>query len=269
MKNVKLIMLDMDGTLFTNDKRITEKTRNCLIAMKEKGIAIAIATGRAIFNIERILREYQLEDIVEYVVGLNGVEITNRRNNTVVYHDQMSCEMTKDVYAKIQHTDMNVITYTSESVYARYDEPRVHKLCKNLQLSLQVYDYSKDKNTWNKVLIMRNYPFTQEECKYLLSMKNDFYHGFLTDVDCYEIVNSNVSKASGIRVLCDQLGITMNEVMAFGDSGNDVDMLKAVGYGVVMANGSLEAKNAAKYETLSNEEDGVAYFLEKYVGGCV
>ena len=73
----------MDGTLFTNDKRITEKTRNCLIAMKEKGIAIAIATGRAIFNIERILREYQLEDIVEYVVGLNGVEITNRRNKTV------------------------------------------------------------------------------------------------------------------------------------------------------------------------------------------
>jgi len=269
MKNVKLIMLDMDGTLFTNDKRITIETMQSLLNAHKLGIKIGIATGRPVFNVKRTVQAYQLEGVVDYIVGLNGVEVANLITDCIYYQDQISCDMSCDVYEKLKHTDMNMIAYTPECAYARFDEPRVHRLCKHLQLPLQIYDFSSDTKTWNKLLAMRSYPFTKEECEYLVSINNERYHGFITDVDCFEIVNSKVSKSSGIKVICEELGITMDEVMAFGDSGNDIDMLKAVGYGVVMANGSNEAKVVAKYETLSNEEDGIAYFIEKYVGGTL
>ncbi|MBQ9840979.1 MAG: HAD family phosphatase [Erysipelotrichaceae bacterium] len=269
MHDINLIMLDMDGTLFTDDKRITEKTMCCLKQLKSLGIFIGIATGRPTFNVKRTIQTYKLDEIVDFVVGLNGVEVANLNRDTIDYQDQMTCDMAIEIAHKIKDTDMNMITYTPECAYARFDEPRVHRLCKNLQLPLKLYDYSEDTRTWNKVLVMRNEPYTKEECDFLLSINNNRYHGFITDVDCFEIVNANVSKASGIKAICKELGITMDEVMAFGDSGNDIDMLNAVGYGVVMANGSSEAKAVAKYETLSNEEDGIAYFIEKYIGGTL
>ena len=263
---MKLLMLDMDGTLLTNDKCVTEKTRECLLGLKERNIKIGIATGRPVFNVKRALVNYNLVGIVDFVVGLNGVEIGDLQSDTIELQQRINFDMTRDICLKIKDTDLNMVTYRyQEGAYARFDEPRVHKLCNNLQLPLIVYDFSKDDQIWNKVLITRSYPFTKEECKWLVSLNNDQYHGFITDVDCFEIVNSKVSKASGIEVLCHKLGITMNEVMAFGDSGNDTDMLAAVGIGVAMGNASKEVKSVAKYDTLSNEEDGIVYFIEKYL----
>ena len=263
---MKLLMLDMDGTLLTNDKNVTDKTRKCLLGLKERNIKIGIATGRPVFNVKRALVNYNLVGIVDYVVGLNGVEIGNLQNDTIQLQEQITSDMTKDIYFKIKSTDLNMVTYRyQEGAYARFDEPRVHRLCNNLLLPLIVYDFSNDDQIWNKVLITRNYPFSKEECEWLLSLNNDQYHGFITDIDCFEIVNSKVSKASGIQVLCDQMGITINEVMAFGDSGNDIEMLSSVGIGVAMGNASSEVKSVAKYETLSNEEDGIVYFVEKYL----
>ena len=262
---MKLLMLDMDGTLFTDDKRITEKTMDCLINVKKRGVKIGIATGRASFNVKSVLKKYQLENIVDYIVGLNGAQVEDIHNHILLQQDCVSSDMARDVYSKIQHTDINLVSYTSNGVYARYDEERVHKLCRNLSLSLSLYDFSSGDLEWNKLLCLRKYPYTEEECSYLLSLNNEQYHGFITDVDCFEIVNTNVSKSKGIQVLCNLIGISIDDVMAFGDSGNDVDMLANVGIGVSMGNATDVVKSVAKFVTLSNEEDGIDYFVEKYL----
>lgn len=263
---MKLLMLDMDGTLLTNDKNVTDKTRECLLGLKGRNIKIGIATGRPVFNVKRAMIKHNLVGIIDYVVGLNGVEIGDLQSDTIQLQQRITADMTRDICYKIKDTDLNMVTYRyQEGAYARFDEPRVHRLCNNLQLPLIVYDFVNDEQIWNKVLITRNYPFTKEECEWLVSLNNEQYHGFITDIDCFEIVNSKVSKASGIQVLCNQMGITMDEVMAFGDSGNDTDMLASVGISVAMGNASNEVKRIAKYETLTNEEDGIVYFVEKYL----
>ena len=267
---MKLLMLDMDGTLLTNDKSVTSKTRECLLGLKKRGIKIGIATGRPVFNVKRALIKYNLEGIIDYIVGLNGVEIGDLEMDVVQLQQKITSDMTRDICFKIKDTDFNMITYTYEDgVFARFDEPRVHRLCTNLQLPLMEYDFACDEQTWNKVLITRNYPFSKDECEWLLALNNEQYHGFITDIDCFEIVNSAVSKASGIQVLCHKMGITMDEVVAFGDSGNDVDMLRAVGISVAMGNAADVVKSVAKFVTLTNEEDGIVYFVEKYMEGRV
>ena len=88
---------------------------------------------------------------------------------------------------------------------------------------------------------------------------------FRSDPTLFEFVDKRVNKASGLRHLCADIGIAMDEVLAFGDTSNDNEMLKEVGHGVWTSNGTMDTFAHADAQTISNEEDGVAWYLEKHI----
>ena len=244
MTTIKLIMLDMDGTLLTSDKQVTKNTIEALKRMKQQGVKIGLATGRPYKTLYQTLEKYQLSDIIDYAVSLNGVEIVDFHTQTIQQTHLLSAESVKEIAEKLDNIDGNVIVYDDECRYVKRIDERQKLMEKNFGYRLVEYDFSKNDREWRKVLVTSYAEaFTSEQFAYLNSLKTAEYHGFESAPFCFEMVHANVSKPNGIRVLCERLNITMDEVMAFGDSGNDVDMLKAVGVGVVMANGTNDAKS--------------------------
>lgn len=253
----------MDGTLLTDDKRVTEATKEILREVKKQGVLLGIATGRAQFLLERTLKEYQIDDLFDVAVGLNGVMIIDRNRKTVSYTHRLTSEMTRNIAKYAAKIDANLIGYTQTCLYAKYDDEQAKSSSKRLRLPIQVYDFTKTDQQWDKLLVIRSHPFTTEEFAYLQAMDNDQYHGFETDRNCFEVVDARISKATGIQALCEQLHLSVDEVLAFGDSGNDVEMLQMCGIGVCMGNGNEQAKQVADAVTLSNEEDGIAAYLKQ------
>lgn len=266
---MKLLMMDMDGTLFNDRKEITSGNRLALAKLKNKGYVIGIATGRALFVMKEVLEKYHMENIVDYVIGYNGVEIWNRRNHQVDYTYRLSPEVICDIYSRIKHQPWNLVAYDESGRYVQIVDERAQKYASDNNQSCYLYDFEKGDRWWSKVSIlplgMRN--FTEKEFVDMYKLSGHAYHGFETSPFSFEIVHAKVSKVEAIKRVCEMLGITLEDVIAFGDSGNDLSMLQCAGVGVAMANATSEIKEAADYVTKSNNEDGIAYFVEKYIEG--
>jgi len=266
MKDIKMIMLDVDGTLLTDDHRVTDTTKNALLEAKNQGIIIGLASGRAGFFINKVVAEYELTELFDVASGLNGGHFIDFRKNTLTKKEQLPGTVMPEIYEKCKGIDANIITYDEFGVYARRDDETARRSSANVARPLFVTDFLKETDRkWDKILVMRETPFTETELAYLYSLSNDIYHGFHSSERCYEIVSVNISKSKGIAEIAQSYGFSLNEVMAFGDSGNDIDMLEKCGVGVCMGNGTDIAKKAADYVTLSNEEDGIAAFLYRYI----
>lgn len=215
--------------------------------------------------LEKTIREYHLEDIVDYAVAINGVQIVDFKKNTVKETYWLSKESINEIASKLQDFSANLVVYDDHCRYVKFISDREKIRAKRNGTELAVYDFNKNDKPWPKALVISDGEFlSKEEFDYLYSLNNDVYHGFETAPFGYEFVDARVSKENGIAMLCEYLGIAMDEVMAFGDSGNDIGMLKAVGLGVAMGNATDAAKAVAKDVTLSNEEDGIAYYINKY-----
>ena len=266
MREIKMIMMDMDGTLLTNDDRITETTKQALMEAKKQGIVVGIASGRASFFIDQVIKEYGLEEIIDVASGMNGAHFVDYRRDIHIKKYPLSGEYVPEIVEKCKNIDTNIFSYDEFGVYAIKDDEISQSSSRNTKRPLFVTDFAKETNReWNKLVLKRVAPFTEEEFAYLYTLNNDKYHGFQTANNCFEIVNIMVSKSRGIGEIAESYGFTLSEVLAFGDSGNDIDMLTNCGIGVCMANGTDDAKAVADYITLSNEEDGIAAFIYKHI----
>lgn len=268
---MKLLMMDMDGTLLNDQKEITAGNRRALSIMKKQGVTIGIATGRAQFVIKDILKKYHMDDIVDYVVSYNGVEIWDCKEDSIVYTYRLSPEMVKEICLKIKDKPWNLVAYDESGRYVLIKDDRALKYAKDNGQDCFLYDFENGEQNWSKVSIlplgMRN--FTKEEFEEMYRYNCDLYHGFETSPFSFELVHAKVSKVEGIKRVCEMLHIAMDEVVAFGDSGNDLEMLQSVGVGVAVANATDEIKEVADYMTLSNNEDGIAYFIDQYIEGGI
>ena len=263
---MKLIMLDMDGTLLNSEKKLTPVTIDSLRFVKELGIKVGIATGRASFMIDNWIKQYNIADVIDYIVGYNGVEVKDCTNGTMEISDMMTPEMTSELAIKCRNMPWNIVAYDEHCRYAKVADSHIVGYSEKTGQPYAVYDFETGDRSWAKVSFYTfdNGIFTDEEFALMPPLMSDTYHGFKTSPFTFEVVNANVSKVKGIQKVCDKLGITMDGVMAFGDSGNDVEMLKAVGLGVVVSNGTSDALAVADAITLSNDEDGVAHYLNTY-----
>ena len=263
---MKLIMLDIDGTLLNSNRKLTDVTKEALRFVKSLGVYVGVATGRATFVMDNWIKEHEVEDVIDFVVGFNGVEVKDYRENTMEISDMMTAEMTREVAIKSRNMPWNVVAYDEHCRYAKVADSHIVGYSKMTGQPYAVYDFENGDRSWAKVSFYTfdNANFSEEEFDMMYPLMTDTYHGFRTSPFSFEIVNANVSKVKGIQKVCDKLGITLEDVMAFGDSGNDVEMIKAVGLGVVVANGTPDALAVADVVTLSNDEDGVAHYLNTY-----
>lgn len=273
---VKLIMTDLDGTLFKNDhESISERNVNALKKAQEKGIKICIATGR---TKSLIFDAVALVPFADYIITSNGAVTYDAKTDEIITSQLLSAEKSKKVFEIINaHSLTHEIYFEGECFLDGYSA----KLYNYGNISAHYLKVLKDKANVvpdlsehigekgvEKINIMHVVGDELQEVKdSFLNIGGIYVTSSIPEN--LEMNNINANKGYALSALCRILNISENEVMAFGDSGNDCEMLRTAGYSFATANAWDEAKKAAKSVTLSNEDDGVAVQIEKYLEGKI
>ncbi|MFW8052922.1 Cof-type HAD-IIB family hydrolase [Vagococcus fluvialis] len=266
---IKLIAIDLDGTLLRDDKTISEGNKVALTKAKEQGVKVVLCTGRPLLAVESYLDRLELRDEGDYSITFNGGSIQKNDTGEELLSYSLSLEEVKSVAEVMTELDLpldiittdtciHLTTSTSkESIY-----PSLNPLLKTVTKSVSELD---DKTVYNKMVVGTDPAYLDEKLKELSSEWYEIFN-IMKSRDCLlEIIHKEVSKANGIDLLAKELGIKQSEVMAIGDEENDVSMIEYAGMGVVMENGNSELKKIAQFITKTNQEDGVAHAVETFV----
>ncbi|RKQ32611.1 Cof-type HAD-IIB family hydrolase [Oceanobacillus halophilus] len=269
MKKRHLIALDLDGTLLTDEKEISEFTKQSVLAAMEEGHIVVIATGRP----HRASINYYHElGLRTPMVNFNGALIHHPTDKKWdVLHNPMPIRTAKQVIEASYDLDVhNILAEVKDDVYLdQYDE-RV----------IQIFQQTKEdppftigslknklKEDPTSLLI---YPKEQD----ILQLRNHLteYHAELIEhrkwgapYNVIEIVKKGMNKAVGLQKIAHYFNISKENIIAFGDEDNDLEMIDYAGVGVAMGNAIDELKNVAKHVTHTNEADGIGLFLNEYL----
>lgn len=271
MSNIKLIGIDLDGTALDSEKNISEKNRKVFSICKEKGIYIVPVTGRPYSG---LFDEYKLGMKCDYSINTNGAAVMRIEDNRRIISHTMDSHTCVKVMNILKEYDcyygmfFNGYGYLKseqlEGELAKYKgTPLYEYVKKTRKIVNDHYDMvNKIGSCDNIYVIAKNTHIREEICKAIENVPDIYFT--CSAADDVEI-GGNCSKGKTLLELADMLKIKRDEVMAIGDSGNDLNMLERAGFSVAMDNASDEIKSVCDYVTKSCEESGVAYAIEKFV----
>ncbi len=252
-KMKKIVFFDIDGTLLDGDKNLPDSAKDAVHALQKNGIYTAIATGRAPFMISSLLKELNIDSYVCF----NGQYVVFE--NKVIAATSISTEVLKDIEESANKHE-HALVYLNENTLKTNakNNDRIRKSLGSLKMAYPGYDpefYIK-KDIYQALL------FTKEnEAGYLTSLPEiSFVRWHELSLD---IMPKGGSKARGIRQLIARLGFRMEDVYAFGDGMNDIEMLQEVGTGVAMGNAHDIVKEHADFVTTDVENDGIVKGLKE------
>lgn len=270
MKTIKLIAIDMDGTLLTRDKQISSEDRQTLQEAAQIGVKIVLCTGRPKSGIEPYLSQLDLPN-QEYAIGNNGCLTFDSRDwqildlvQTPFQHIESLAELLADF------PKLNLVLFTPEGNYVLGAQINAQTR-RDAEIELSKL-YHTDLTSFKKQKIPVLVPIfmgpTEEldrfQTLYQETLRADFNPTRSLDY-AFEALPKGVSKASALQNLARQLDIHPSQIMAIGDGNNDLEMLAYAGLSVAMANASKVVKDAADYLTDSNEASGVAKAIRRHV----
>ena len=273
---IKLAAIDLDGTLLGADHgAVTQRTVNALRAAQAAGIQIVISTGRMYRNIPEPVRSACKMD---YVISSNGAAVWDTATDSILYGKPITYAKAGQVIGLLNREHVYYEIYYQGTSYADrscYDAIDRELLPDWYEKRIRVHSKPVDSALHFVVVEKRdvekfNVPFLNEETYKKLWNEIAALGGLevVTSLGSnIEINAAGADKGDALMHLCNRLGIDRTEVIAFGDSGNDVQMLGFAGTSVAMGNASPYIKTMAGYIAPSNEEDGVAVVLEALLNG--
>ena len=261
---MKAIFLDLDGTLNNDQKVITEKTRTALMEMQKQGVCLVLASARpspGLYKERDILR---LQDHGGVLMSYNGGRIVDAQSGAVLYETSMDLEQTKAVLRFLETLPVTPILDDGVQFYVTDKQGyKVEYECKNNCMECTEVDNLADFLSFAPIkILMSVLPEQLVEVQKRIAV---FLTENLTVVQTapfyLEVIPASINKGQGLWDTCAALGIDPKETVAFGDAENDIPMLKAAGTGVAMGNAAEAVKQAADAVTLTNNEDGIAAWL--------
>lgn len=260
----KMMAIDIDDTLITADKRVTPRTRAALIAAAEKGVVITLATGRMHASACRIARQLELNvPIITY----QGSMVKNLIDQESIYERFVPYQASEYIFDYCEKNGYHLQGYYQDQLYARQDNEKIKAYA---QLSDVSYHIKPDFHRliqlpMTKLLIYEEPEVLDRIASELAPMLGDEVHVTKSKPVYLEFTHPQGTKGQALSFLANRYNCSMQEVIAFGDSWNDTDMLEMAGLGVAMENAVPSLKEAADYITLSNENDGIAHVIEQFV----
>ena len=278
MTDIRLVALDLDGTLFNNQSKISDKNRAALQAATGRGIHIVISTGRPYSGLP-------LEQLagtgIRYAITTNGAAIYEIPTRTCIYEDAMEPSLALPIIRYLLTKDIHMDAFIDGNAYSTLScLPAAQKL--NMPPSIKKYiletrtrlddftGYIEESGRSIQKMTLNFYP---DESGTLVDRENvKDYLMSIPDIECVsggynnlEFTKRGIDKGIGLKKLAGYLGISPDETLAIGDAGNDASIIQAAGIGIAMGNATEDIKAIADDITLSNEEDGVAAALYKYL----
>ncbi len=264
----KLLVLDLDGTVTNSRKEITDYTRELLIQAQEKGVKIVLASGRPTYGIVPIADKLELKKYESYILSYNGGEIIDWKTGEMMYQKMLDNDIIPYLYECAKKNNFAIITYDGKYVLTENpdDEYVLKEAILNVMTPKKVENFLDEiKLPVAKCLIVGEPTRLAELEKEMYEVLKDKMGVYRSEPYFLELVPKGIDKAQSLSVLLEELGMSKDEMIAIGDGYNDLSMIKFAGLGVAMANAQDIVKENADYITLSNDEDGVAAVVEKFI----
>ena len=264
----KLIALDIDGTLLNSNKELTTHTRYALIEAQRQGKRIIIASGRHPVGVVPLANDLMLGRYGGFIMAFGGGKIIDCTTGKTVVSKLFPKEYLPDIVGVLKDSNITVMVHDERKIFANNrvnDYTYVERDILKMDM-IAVDDFISAVNFDINKILLAGEPDELDKYQEILSKR---YDGLL---DVYksapyflEIMPFGVSKGSMLPLLLEKLGVNKDELIAFGDNYNDMTMIGYAGFGVAMSNGEEEVKKIANYVCESNDDDGIAKTLEKFV----
>ncbi len=273
---VKIVVFDLDGTLYDSHKHIDKDTIHKIIELEQKGIVVGIVTGRFYEELDEVIEKLKLREYNGFVASSNGLEIHDFLDGKIKCFTRLSKDEVKELIEEAKKHHM--ISYVWQNGrYSMFDISFMNGLKKLASvIPFNVHYIRALRETEFEKSISLEVPLYDKVCfaglpilklKKSILKQHPEYRFYDVGRLGTELCKKDVGKLEAIQFICRKKNTSIDCVMAFGDNENDVNLLASCGYGVAMRNGSAQAKKAAKYiSDYTNNEQGVLRFINSFFG---
>ena len=264
---IKLVAIDMDGTLLSSGLSISETNRKAIRLARENGTKVVLCSGRTVHNLLQYARELGIDDEDDFIVGYNGAGAMQVREEKFIYKNCMNGKEAKIISALCDRVDANYTIHTFyESMTPRANPYSTEESGLNhVPLTIRHPRELHDEEPVTKVLVLDDEEVLDGYVGFLMEQLGEQYNLVRTMPFYLEIMRKNVSKFTGIMAVAEQFGFKPSEILAIGDAPNDLEIILNAGIGVAMGNAQKSLKAVAKFVTETNDHDGVAYAMNKFL----
>ena len=285
MNDIKIIALDLDGTLLDSEKRLSEGNRMALERAAAKGVQIVPTTGRFFGMMPPAVRDLPF---VRYAITINGAQVYDRETDTALVRDEIPLDRALGVMELLDRYDVIYDCYRQNWGWMTAAlQEKAADYATNEHYLKMVREFRKpvpelkahlrataDEGDVQKIMLFARSEVKgqrSEALEVLAKIRVELEEKFpeikvtASTWNNLELNIASAHKGNALKRFAERLGFSLANCMAFGDGMNDFTMVEQAGLGVAMANAEPEVKRIAKYVTLSNDADGVAAGLEKWV----
>lgn len=292
-QQIKAIMCDLDGTLLTKDKKIMRETQRALIRAQENGIRLILASSRSYFMLEEIIHQLKMPQYQGIAVCLNGLQVYNTATNKMLEAPGLSDESVRKIY-EYGKAKSKIMTFESAAGFQFYVPMKMRfglpiyyfarmkkKRSEKRQINFTLFgDFRFSPDSMFEIISDSSKLITPvHKCGLIqigsakamdktLNKMRSYFEGEVSIIRISrvwaDIMPANVTKATGLEMMAEELGFGFDNIIAFGDAENDIDMLSKAKIGVAMGNAMDSVKVAALDVTLDNESNGIVHALKKH-----
>ncbi|ETO40697.1 Hydrolase (HAD superfamily) [Fructilactobacillus florum 8D] len=264
---IKMIALDLDNTLLNSDKKISSLNTKVLKKLHRQGLKVVLCTGRPLNAVLDYVDQLDLHEAADYTITFNGGLVLRNRDQQVLFQHGMSKPQLSALYqfAKQQQLPLDVLNFSQ--VYPVTDLVKsIYQQTLRATIKFVPTAWGQlSQQTYAKAIIATQ---PQQLDAVVARLSNELrhdYHIMRSQPKILEFLPPKVDKVYGLGALLSYFGWDFSNLLAFGDAENDAGMLRQAKIGVAMGNATPEIKQLADEETATNDQDGVALFLEKFM----
>jgi Cof subfamily protein (haloacid dehalogenase superfamily) len=264
--NYKMLVLDLDDTLLRDDHSISTHTKEMLAQAQNLGVKVVLASGRPTPAMIQYAHELQLADYDSYLISFNGAMVTSLKNNEILFQKSLTRDEIHSLYDFSVENNVHIITYSEKGVVSETESEYI-----DVELNLTGIPHHKVPSFKNEVTTSAVKCILLENPDYLKQVETKL-KAERTDLSVsrskpffLEVMPHGIDKAASIDFLAKRLGIKQSEVIAVGNAGNDLTMVQYAGLGIWVDNVTPELRPEADFVVASNNNDGVAEVVERFI----
>lgn len=263
----RMIVLDLDDTLLRDDLTVSDPTREALLRAQEAGVRVVLASGRPTGAIWRYARELDLPRFGGWIIAFNGAVVVDCRTGEAIFERALARELIHEIHDHAADHEAGILSYVDDRIVTpRTDRwVEVERGLTGMEV-VEVPDFKAViRRDAIKVIVVDEPERLQRVQEALRPVVEGRMNMVISKPFFLEFTSLGIDKKHSLELLASRLGFPASEVMAVGDSYNDLGMLEFAGLSVCMANGRPEVKAAVDHVTGSNMDDGVAQAVHRFV----
>ncbi|WP_269685301.1 Cof-type HAD-IIB family hydrolase [Flavobacterium lacustre] len=260
----KMLVLDMDDTLLTDDHTISNENATMLFKAQELGVYVVLASGRPTPAMTAYAKELQLDN--SFMISYNGAVITDLKEDKIIFEQTLSQQQIHELYDYSLKSKTHIITYVDGKIVSETDSEYIE-----VERTITGLEHNKVLNFKDAVKSAAIKCILLEEPSYLKEVEKDLKLAMPHLSVCMskpfflEVAQNGIDKGASIKFLAEKLNILQSEIIAVGNAGNDLTMIEYAGLGVWVDNVDPELRDKADVIVASNNNHGVAEVVRRFI----